>query len=372
MPVSRKWAYFDHAAVAPLPHPTVLRMGQWAEQTSCQGDVPWTAWQRRCTALRELAAQLINARQEEIALVPNTTFGINLVADGLDWQPGDNVVMPEGEFPSNVYPWLALERRGVQVRRVPRDGDRIDVERMAAACDSRTRVVTASWVGFATGYRIDPRALAEVAHDHGAWFFLDAIQGLGVFPLDVRTAQVDFLAADGHKWMLGPEGAGIFYIRHDLLSEMRPMNVGWNSVAHGNDFSLIDFQLRDSAARYEGGTQNVVGMVGLGASLELLAEYGLTCDRSPVADRVLDLSDRIVQALSEAGAEVLSDRSPASWSGIVSFDYRGLTTHETRKRMLESSGVVLSSRDGRLRVAPHAYNDDNDIDRLVEGLKRLA
>ena len=372
MPISPDWAYFDHAAVAPLPRPAVQQMGQWAEQTARQGDVPWTDWQRRCEALRERAAQLINARADEIALVPNTTFGINLVADGLDWQSGDNVVMPEGEFPSNVYPWMALQKQGVEIRQVPRDGDRVDLNRIAETCDSRTRVVTASWIGFSTGYRIDPQALAQVAHDQGAWCFLDAIQGLGVFPLDVQQAGIDFLAADGHKWMLGPEGAGLFFVRHDRLPELRPMNVGWNSVAHGNQFSQIDFQLRESAARYEGGTQNVVGMVGLGASLELLAEHGLSCHRSPIADRVLDLTDRICQALAGIGAEVLSDRYGEARSGIVSFDYHGLTTHETRKQLIQSSRVVLSSRGGRLRVAPHAYNDDNDIDRLVEGLKRLA
>ena len=142
--------------------------------------------------------------------------------------------------------------------------------RIADACDDRTRIVSASWVGYASGARLDPAEISKVAHDAGALFFLDAIQGLGVFPLDVEETGIDFLAADGHKWMIGPEGAGVFYSRQEHLQMLRPMNVGWNSVKQGNDFSNVDLKVRDAARRYEGGTQNMAGFIGLGASLELL------------------------------------------------------------------------------------------------------
>ena len=166
------------------------------------------------------AAQMIGAKPEEIALVNNTTGGISLVAEGLDWRDGDNVVTFADEFPSNVYPWMNLASRGVETRRVPADvSGRPDLEKLAAACDARTRIVTVSWVGFATGYRHDVRRIADIAHQKGALMFLDGIQGLGVFPIDVDDFGIDFLAADGHKWLLGPEGAGIAYIRRKHLDQ---------------------------------------------------------------------------------------------------------------------------------------------------------
>lgn len=370
MPVAQRWAYYDHAAVAPIPRRALDRIVAWGNQAVEDGDVPWPSWNREVEAARALTAELIHAEPAEIALVPNTTFGINIVAQGLDWKPGDNVVIPEGEFPSNVYPWMVLGDRGVELRQVPRDGIRVCPDRIAQACDERTRVVAASWVGFASGYRLDPSELARVAHDHGALFFLDAIQGLGVFPLDVQATGVDFMAADGHKWLLGPEGAGVFFARRELLDQLRPFNVGWNSVAHGNDFSHIELRLKDSAARFEGGTQNMAGMIGLGASLGLLKDFGLGPSHSAIAEQVLQQAGRLASALHDIGAIVESRHDSQTGSGIVSFDYHGHTTATDRARLLEM-GIVVSCRNGRLRAAVHAYNNDDDQDRLIESLKRL-
>ena len=370
MPVSEKWAYFDHAAVAPIPRVARDRLSVWAEQAAFEGATCWPNWFRQHEDLRDLTAQVINAKPQEIALIPNTTFGINLVAGGLPWEAGDNVVLPDHEFPSNLYPWMQLESLGVELRLVPLDGNRVCPARMAEACDRRTRVVSASWVGYASGYRLDPMEIGKVAHDCGALFFLDAIQGLGVFPLDVQAAGVDFLAADGHKWLLGPEGAGVFYVRHELLETLQPMNIGWNSVKQGNDFSKIDLKYRESASRYEGGSQNMAGFIALGASLELLTEFGLGSDRSPIAEQVLSVSDELCEALQECGAVVLSDRDAATKTGIVSFYYHQKTTTEDRLKLLEK-GVVVSCRGGKLRASVHCYNDANDIDRLVEALQTL-
>ena len=370
MPVSEKWAYFDHAAVAPIPRIAMEKMSLWAEQAAMDGDICWPVWHRQHEDLRDLTAQVINAKPQEIALIPNTTFGINLVAGGLPWRPGDNVVLPEHEFPSNLYPWMQLESQGVELRLVPLDGKRVCPMRMAEACDHRTRVVSASWVGYASGYRLDPVEISKVAHDCGALFFLDAIQGLGVFPLDVQEAGIDFLAADGHKWLLGPEGAGVFYVRHELLELLKPMNVGWNSVKQGNDFSRVDLQLRESASRYEGGTQNMAGFIGLGASLQWLSDFGLTSDHSPIADQVLRVSDDLCNALLESGAELHSERGKDVSTGIVSFDYHQKTDANDLQKLLDQ-GVILSCRGGKMRAATHCYNNGNDIDRLIESLKTL-
>ncbi len=366
MPVATRWAYFDHAAVSPLPAPTQAAITRWLQQASTEGDVAWPHWANHLEQLRDRFAALLGADREEIALVPNTTTGINIVSQGVPWQPGDNVVTLADEFPSNQYPWLVLTQRGVEVRRVPAEQGVVDLSRLAAACDRHTRVVTISWVGYASGWRNDLEAAAEIAHRCGAKFLVDAIQALGVFPLDVREVPIDFLAADGHKWLLGPEGAGVFYVRGELLDWLQPVGIGWNSVVHCTDFSRIDLKLKPSAGRYEGGSMNMVGLIGLKSSLELLWNIGI--DR--LAQRILHLTDLACERLESAGATVISNRQPEHKSGIVSFQMPGIDMQTARQRCLEN-GVVLSCRNGRLRISPHAYNNADDIDRLIEALERL-
>lgn len=370
MPIAQTWAYFDHAAIAPLPQPTLTAISKWANECATCGDSVWPDWKRQIEECRHVAAELINAADDEIALIPNTTFGINLVADGLDWRSGDNVVLPDHEFPSNVYPWMALEPQGVEVRKVPLDGDKVCLDRIVSACDERTRVVSVSWVGYASGYRIDPKTFASAIHDAGALFFLDAIQGLGVFPLDVKDADIDFLAADGHKWMLGPEGAGIFYLKTEHLDLLRPINVGWNSAPQNAEFSLVDFKVKCEASRYEGGTPNTAGFIGLRESLRLLQRFGLNHASSPIAERVLQVSSDLCEALSASGARVKSTRGDDCSSGIVAFEVPGFEPADVRSAVMEKH-VNVSCRGGYLRAATHCYNDAEDIGRLTETIRQL-
>ena len=372
MPVAQRWAYFDHAAVAPLTAPAAEVAKTWATEAAAEGDTVWPEWSRRVEALRGLAARLIGADQDEIALVPNTTYGISLVAEGYPWQSGDNVVTLADEFPSNAYPWLNLESRGVETRRVPTEEGRLDLDALFAACDARTRIISISWVGYATGYRHDVDRIVERAHERGILVMLDAIQGLGAFPFDVRRTPVDFLAADGHKWLLGPEGAGLAYIRREHLDLLRPFGVGWHSVVHSHDYTRIELKLKRTAARYEGGTQNMVGMLGLGASLELL----LDLDIANIAAAVLDITDRASDRLQAFGAKIVSDRRPnrrggQQRSGIVAFELSGRDPLAVKKHCLTRK-VVLSCRAGRLRISPHGYNNEEDLDRLIEALESFA
>ncbi len=366
MPVTEKWAYFDHAAVAPISAPAQRVLETWTQQAAHEGDTVWLDWARELKETRNTAAELINADVDEIALVPSTTAGINLVAEGLDWKSGDNVVTLDDEFPSNLYPWLHLERLGVETRLVPTTSGHIDLDQLANYCDERTRVVTVSWVGYSNGCRRDLDAIGEIAHRHGALFFLDAIQGLGVFPLDVKRTPVDSLAADGHKWMLGPEGAGIAYIRRSCLEQLTPIGVGWNSVVNSGDYSQRELNLKGDASRYEGGSHNMAGFLALGASLRLLADLGI----ENVAASILANSDRIADELSELGAVLCSPRSTAASSGIVSVEVPGADPLAVRRHLLDS-GVAVACRAGRVRVSAHAYNDDSDLQRLVTAWREI-
>ncbi|MCE9526483.1 MAG: aminotransferase class V-fold PLP-dependent enzyme [Planctomycetales bacterium] len=368
MPVTAKWAYFDHGAVGPLPEPTRAAIAAWLDEAANQGDVFWQGWSQQVERTRLDAAKLVGAGVEEIALIPNTTTGIGLVAEGFPWKRGDNVVTVANEFPSNLYPWLNLASRGVETRQVAVDGGRVDLNRVAEAIDGRTRLVSLSWVGFASGWRIDVAAAAELCHRRGCLFFLDAIQGLGVFPLDVQTASVDFFAADGHKWLLGPEGAGILYVRREHLGLLRPLGLGWHSVVNSGFTS--DMNLRPTAARYEGGTQNMAGMIGLGASLKLLTELGVGPASSTVAELVLSVADYACERLASLGAVLLSPREGANRSGIVTFQIPGQVPAEIRKTLL-AEGIVTSCRGGGLRISPHGYAMREEIDRMMEVLRSI-
>src|SRR5262245_440103 len=315
MPVTRRWAFFDHAAVAPLSGPAVRALAEWAADMAENGDVHERRWTQRVEHVRGLFGRLLNADPLDIAFIKNTSEGVGIVAEGASWRPGDNVVIAEEEYPANVYPWLNLASRGVETRRVASRQGRLDIDDIRAAIDARTRILSLSFVEFASGFRNDLDTLGNLCRERGILFFADAIQGLGAQPIDVQRTPIDFLAADGHKWLLGPEGAGIFYIRRELVERLRPVGIGWNSVIHSRDFSRIDFQLKPHAGRWESGSLNVGGISALGASMELLLEVGI--DR--IAERVLELTDLLCRLVGDGPTlEVFSSRATEERSGIVS------------------------------------------------------
>jgi len=367
MPVAKTLAYFDHAAVAPLPSVAAQAITSWLEEATNQGDLYWPKWAKRVEIIRRNAAKLIGASADEIALTPNTSTSINFVAEGFPWKEGENIVTFANEFPSNLYPWMNLHSRGVNTRVVQVEQGIADINRLFEACDEQTRLISLSWVSFSSGYRFTNEQLREIvqeAHRRGIYVMLDAIQGLGIFPLDVADLEIDFLAADGHKWMLGPEGAGLFYIRQQHLDLLRPLMVGWHSVANAFDFSNIDWKPRQQASRYEGGTQNMVGTLGYGASLELLQNLGVSTTVSPVADQILAYTQSARSQLEELGAEIHGSSDVEHLSGITSFTIPNVDLAQLRSECM-NIGVILSHRDGRLRISPHAYNNQEDLERLL-------
>ncbi len=359
-PVTRKWGYFDHAGVAPLSVPARDALLEYATDQTDNGVASVRRWIDRVVEVRRLAGQLLNADPCDVAFVKNTSEGIGLVAEGFPWQPGDNVVTAAEEYPANLYPWMNLASRGVELRRVPR----LSIDDIRAALDGRTRLLTLSFVEYASGLRNDLDALGLLCRERGILFFVDAIQGLGVFPIDVKRMPIDFLAADGHKWLLGPEGAGLFYIRRELIERLRCVGVGWNSVVGAFDFSTIDFTLKPHAGRWESGSPNVAGITALGASIKLLLDIGIP----QVSDRVLALTDHFCDRATRAGLEIFSSRQPGENSGIVSLIVPGVDPKERVQRCRER-GFIVNQRAGRLRVSPHCYNSFEEIDRLVEVLR---
>lgn len=364
-PVTENWAYFDHAAVAPLPRRSGDAMRAWIDEQEAHGVVHWPRWEGKLDGLRRDLADLIHAEPEEIAFVNSTTHGIGLVAEGFPWRTGDNVVTAEDEYPSNLYPWLNLKSRGVELRTVPSRDGRIWPEDLADAMDDRTRILTISHVEWASGFRNDLDALAELAHARGAALFVDAIQGLGPLTIDVARTPIDFLAADGHKWLLGPEGAGLFFVRRSWIERLRPVLVGWHSVTTSYNVPGIHFDLKPGADRWEGGTFNMPGLQAFAASVRLFHEIG----PEVVSARILDRAARVREIAVRAGWDIVGSQRPGDLSGIVALERPGVDP-DAFARESRSRGLALSSRRGRVRVSPHVYTDDSDLDRLDAALRQ--
>ena len=362
-PVTDRWTYLNVAHTGAPPTPVVEAMRGVIERQAALGSASCPDHEAAVEGVREQAAALMGVPAADVAFVKNTTEGLGFVASGLDWCPGDRVLVPDGEFPSTAYPWLALEGRGVVVDRVPLEGIAD-----ALVTGPAPKVVATSWVQYGLGARADLATLGGLCADAGALLCLDAIQGLGVLPADLEAWGVAFAAADGHKWLLGPEGAGLLYVRGEHLERLRVLEPGWNSAADRDAYEDRTLDLDTTARRLEGGTLNVAGILGLGAALDVLATAGI--DR--IWGHVDGLCDRLVEALVEAGATVLSDRSPTGRSAIVNFAVPGHEPSAVTAALL-GEGVVCSARAGGVRVSPHGYTTPDEIDQVVAvaaGLRR--
>src|SRR5579871_624452 len=358
-PVTENLIYLNHAAVGPLCRPAAEAMERLAEDALHFGSIHYGEWMATYDGLRRASARLINAVPEEIALLKNTSEGIATMAMGLDWHAGDRIVAFEEEFPANQYPWRRLEAKGVKITWLSAAAslDRIDEAARGA------RLLALSFVQYLTGHRADLNAIGEICHRHGAIFFVDAIQGLGAFPLDVRAAHIGALAADGHKWLVGPEGCAIFYLSRELQDQVEPVEFGWTNAASFEDYASRDMALRPDAGRYECGTLNTIGCHGLRASIEFLLDVGI----ERIAPVVQALGDRIADGVRERGYEILGERTAANGAGIVSFRKPGVDSGDIVAGLARNK-ISTASRAGWVRASPHFYITTNEIDTMLAGL----
>jgi selenocysteine lyase/cysteine desulfurase len=358
-PITAHAVYLNHAGVAPLCRPAAEAMKHLADDALLYGSIHYNEWLDAYEGLRVAAARLVQADPSEIAIVKNTSEGIATVALGIDWRPGDTIVCFKEEFPANYFPWQRLEAKGVSIRWLPAEAS---LDQIDEACRG-SRLLAISFVQYLTGFRVNLTKLGEICRRRGTFFFVDAIQGLGAFDLDVRRDNIDALSADGHKWLLGPEGCGVLYVRKEWQDSIEPVEFGWTNIAGYNDYSCRDMTLRPDAGRYECGTLNTIGCYGLRAALELILEIGVPA----IGAAVQSLADRVSLGVASRGYEQLRKRTPETGAGIVSFRKPDQDSRLV-VRQLRERGFIAAPRQGWVRVSPHFYQSPDDMDALVEAL----
>jgi selenocysteine lyase/cysteine desulfurase len=364
-PVTRDKIFLAHAGDCPLPRRVAEAIADYARE-SASGDQEKFVYPAILDQGRKLAAQLLKCEPDEVAFVGPTSLALSFLASGLKLRRGDNILIYFDDYPSNVYPWMALADQGVEVRLMNTRGlGVIRPKDVMGQVDEHTRLVALASCHFITGYRIDFQAMGKYLHERNILFCLDAIQTLGAFPTTVE--HVDMLAADAHKWLLGPCGAGLMYVRKPVQDRINPPIYGWNNVRCPNYVAQEQIVLRTGAQKYEAGTHNLLGIVGLVTAMGLLVELGV----ENIARELLRKRARLVPALQAKGCTVLQADAPAeAASGIVSFGRPGADLAALHQKFTDA-GVITSLRADRtgqqyIRLSPHFYNTDAELDRVVE------
>lgn len=368
-PITTRRAYLNAAAAAPLSNRVVgvVQAVYGDMQNNGRNNNP-----HRISVIdkkiRPDIASLIGAQASEIAFIKNTTEGLNIIAHGLDWKEGDNIVLANIEYPANVYCWLNLARQGVEVRWIDAKalGGRVTVDAIREACDARTKLVAVSTVQFLTGYRQDLELTGQFCKERGILLAYDSIQQTGAFPIDAQKHHFDFLATGGHKWLAAPLGTGFLYCRSNVLDRVHPAVIGPGSISKiETDIEYDVTALRADSRRFEEAVINIPGIFGLHAAVTTLLQIGV----DNIAKHILEITAQAAEGLIALGYDILSPLGENERSGILTFRHPNIES-ETIRLMLESEGVDLSARNGYLRIAPHFYNDHDDIRRLLSLLPK--
>lgn len=363
-PITQRCVFMNHAAISPLSMRVVNTVETLFREFSYYGSEYYPKWAKRIEEIRRLFATLIHADPNEIAFVSNTSQGLSAIAEGLDWKEGDGVLIARPDFPANVYPWMNLERKGVKVHYFERNRGRFSIEEVDKALSPGTRLLSVSSVDFATGFLCDLEALGEFCRRKGLFLCVDAIQSLGLIPLDVKKYGIHFLASGGHKWLLSAMGCGGLFVSRDVDNRVHPVQVGWKSVVQEEEFFKIQFDLKPDALRFEPGTMNVAGIYALGAAIELLMEV----DVEKAYAHVIALNDLLYEGLNERKVRIVTPMGANERSGILSFIPS--TNPKSLYDFLTKEMIRVSLRNQMIRLSPHFYNNKEDIERFFEALDR--
>lgn len=367
-PQAKGLMYLNHAAVSPWPRRSADAVARFAQENVFTGARDYPAWLQVEQRLRERLQRLLNApSSDDIALVKNTSEALSFVAFGLKWQAGDQVVISDEEFPSNRIVWEALAPQGVEVIKVSLAGDDPEAA-LLQACGPRTRLLAISAVQFASGLKMDLPRLGRGCRERGVLFCVDAIQQLGAAPFDVQASECDFAMADGHKWMLGPEGLGVFYCRPQLRSRLRLQEFGWHMLEHMGDYARESWEPARSARRFECGSPNILGTMALEASLGLLEEVGM----AQVAQLIEARMDQLIDGIEQIpGGRIHSPLAPARRAGIFSFSVEGQDNLALHKALM-AEGVVCIPRGKGVRFSPHFYTSEDVVAGALAKVRQLC
>jgi selenocysteine lyase/cysteine desulfurase len=359
--------YLNHAAVAPWPQSTVQALTEFAQENGAYGSQNYPDWMAKESSLRGLLAQLINAPDtDDIALLKSTSEGLSFVAYGLDWQAGDNIVSIAQEFPSNRIVWESLQSQGVEIRLLDLNESDQPEEDLIGLCDRQTKLLSVSSIQYASGRRMQLESLGEHCQANEIVFVVDAIQSLGAVPFDLQSCQADVVVADGHKWMLGPEGLALFYCSPRLRDRLKLNEFGWHMVEAVGDFDEKSWQPANSARRFECGSPNMLGVHALHSSLSLLLDRGM----DQVSAAIQSLTDLTIDQVDALNYQLLTPRATELRGGIVTFivpDYDNQSLYQS----LMKKGVICAYRGGGIRFSPHFHNTNGQIIAAFTHLKSL-
>jgi cysteine desulfurase/selenocysteine lyase len=367
-PIREHALYLDHAAVCPLPRPVAEAMRRRITEQEETGQEQHKEWRNNHLSCRHFGSQLAGCTPEDVSIVRCTSEGLSLVAEGLDWSKGDEVLVGNEEFAANVSPWLALERRGVKVVRFPQPDGRIDPKVVEENMGDRTRLLSVSWVAFHTGWIAPLAQLGRLCRDRSVRCIVDGIQGLGVLPMHLSALGVDAVVADGHKWLLGPEGVGLMATTAELRADLKPIVSGWqNVVLAPQDYFLQRLEHHEDGRKFEAGAANDIGVAGLAAALDVIATVG----RENIQARIETLSRLLTRILLAHGWDVYSPGSGHPIAGIVAARHPSVAPADVRRRLLERR-VVVSVRQGYVRFSPHFYTTRGELEALDRILEKVG
>ena len=363
-PLKHDLIYLNHAAVAPWPERTYQAVKQFAEENKILGSMNYPAWLEVESQLRNQIKKLINApSSHDIALLKNTSEALSVVAYGLDWRAGDNVVISNEEFPSNRIVWESLRTQGVEVRQANlKKPDNTPEESLIQLCDNNTRLLSVSSVQYASGFRLDLETLGKHCRDNGVLFCVDAIQSVGAVVFDVQKNHIDFAMADGHKWMLGPEGLAFFFSRPEAREKLKLTQYGWHMVEHSSDFDRTDWSIASDSRRFECGSPNMLGIHALNASLSLLLEIGMEVVETKIRQHTAQIVDYLHD---QKHTTLISNTELNRRAGIVTFEHDTLSTESLYKH-LANNNVMCAMRGGGVRFSPHFYTPSEKIHKALE------